>query len=439
MALLLFFPNIQNSYGKEKYFITDSDIYYETPWFDLENMNLTLAASFPFERSLRTPATASTAIGAAIAVCQADFINQKLYPEVNFNGTINIAIQSYGSDDSVGQYSTIKLLSNSLYNSTSGQALTSSEIFNIAGYFGVTSSGINRINSAALTGYAIPFINPGTIDQADVEDNFAISNYAEIRRFYDVRDTSLYTSFNVLLDLMSAYNWSICSNIFQDNMFGFAAQQYVQIYSTLNQNPIFTCNRIFTPNEKDNSDFVQEICNCWANIDILRIVSLWTDPITAFNLIREFRAKCKIAKNIIFIVSGVSEPLPSQIYYNTEDFKTTLIIRTFGPLNVTSYLSKCLQVSNPQARTVINELIDFNLEKQFNCFRKNDSNSYLPACPTSLFNRIEPCLCTGSEYNPEENPFAVSLTFLYFSTFINLIFRRKTSSMRIQYLHMQTS
>lgn len=412
LFLLLYANFIKSSISND----FENYIYYKAPILDIDNINMTLAASFPINKGISIGTSDSYRVAASMAICQADKINQKLYPNVNFNGIINIAIQSYANEDSYGQFSTFKLLSNSLYNDITGEVLSPDGIFNLAGFFGTKSSGLNQINSDIFAGNIVPMLNPGTIDQANLENNFAIVSTTENRTFFSIRDTVVYTSFTAVLDLMKAYNWSISGNIYQDDIFGFAAEQYVQTFVYKFNDPVFACNRILTPKDRANvnSTFLLDFCQCMKNIDVLKVVNLWLNPIVAYKLIKDMKEQCSAANDFVFIVTEESDPMPPQISEDPDSFKTTLILRPYGPLNVTQYFNECLETATPQAKTAVNTLLDMDLKDQFNCYRRNETNSDFPPCPSILIQRKEPCLCTGQEYNPEKNSFIVRfLKFLH--------------------------
>lgn len=395
------------SYSTSQFF--ENEIIYDEPIVKINNVNITLGASFPLDQEFKILTSYANSIQLAMAICQADRINQNLYQPVNnFNGTINIAVQRYDKDDIVGQYATMQLWSNSLYNSTTGKAISSYGISNLMGFFGVPSSGNNRINSGVIAGSLIPFINPGTVDQADPEDKFAISGELENRTYYSVRDTLIYSPVTVVIDLMKYYNWTISGNIFQDNILGFTAQQYIQSYASVNYFPIFTCDRILTPIDTIQNNFITDFCECMTNIKTLRVVNVWLSPILAFGLIADMKKKCEASKDFIFIVSGDSDTLPLRLSNDPETFKSTFIIRSYGPLNVTEYFEECSATATPQAKKTVDALIESDLERQFKCYKKNDTNGNLPTCTLTDIKNRQPCLCDGTEYNPEKNPYVVS-------------------------------
>jgi hypothetical protein len=392
--------------------LKQSDVYYKDTVLNLDNINMTLAASLPFNRTIiNLFSNGEAELAAAMVICQADRLNQKLYPPIDFSGIINIAIQSYNEQDIDGQYSTVELYKNNLFNSTSNLPLSNYGIDNIAGFIGSTSSGINRINSAVVDGTLIPFLNTGTVDEVDLADKFYIPTTDQKYSFYSIRGTIQYSSLNVVLDLMNAYNWTICGNIYEDNTFGFAAQDLVQLYTANYTSPIFTCNIIFTAADKITETFISNVCNCMKNINTLRVLNLWTAATVGYEIIYAMKnGTCPIASEFVFIITGQTNQIPLEFNDKPEYFRTTLVIQPFGPWNVTEYFNDCLNIATPQAKSLVSNLINDNLRKSYKCVPESEQNgALLPECSKSNFERKDLCTCTGKEYDPELNPYAVPL------------------------------
>jgi hypothetical protein len=393
---------LHNLYSFE---IEESEIFYQSPYLNIKFMNMTLGITSASISS----STASYAAGLVASICQADKLNRNAYPPINFTGIINLVIQEYGKDDPFGQNAAIKILSNSLYNKTTGASLSSDQIHNLAGFLGTISSGENRINADAGGGFSVPLINPGTLNQVNPNDRYAIFSKLEERTFFSVRDTILYSNLNVLLDLMKAYNWTIGANIYEDNTFGLGLEQQVEIFKSLYYSPIFTCSEIVGVDDLINQQFYVDYCRCMTNINKLNLISLWMSPILAYRFIRELKNNCKAAEDFVYVVTSESEPLPSAIYYDDTNFKSVFIIRPFGGLNFTSFLSECLETSSPQATTSMNRIVDELLLNSYKCYRNVEDTTDLEACTDDIFNRTSSaCTCTGAEFNPESNPYSVN-------------------------------
>ena len=104
--------------------IDDINFYYKPAIFDKSNINITLAVIAPITRTRGTADFEFTAGSLLAIVCQADQINQKYYPELDFEGQINIAIQDYDIEDPIGQYSSMQILKNSLYSRNTNLTLS---------------------------------------------------------------------------------------------------------------------------------------------------------------------------------------------------------------------------------------------------------------------------------------------------------------------------
>jgi hypothetical protein len=393
---------LHNLYSFE---IEENEIVYKSPYFNIKFMNMTLGIT---SASINT-SPSSSAAGLVASICQADKFNRNAYPPINFTGIINLIVQEYGRDDPVGQNAAIKILSNSLYNRTTNASLSSDQIRNLAGFLGTISSGENRINAEAGGGFSVPFINPGTLNQINPNDQYAIFSEFEERTFFSIRDTILYSNLNVLLDLMSAYNWTIGANIYEDNTFGLGLEQEVEIFKSRYYSPIFTCSQVVGIDDLINQQFYVDYCRCMTNINKLNLLSLWMSPVVAYRFILAFKNNCKAAEDFIYVVTSESEPLPSTIYYDDTNFKSVFIIRPFGGLNFSSFLSECLETSSTQAKTSMNSIVDEVLLESYNCYRNVEDTTDLEACTGDIFNRTSSvCICTGSEFNPESNPYSVS-------------------------------
>lgn len=206
------------------------------------------------------------------AVCQADKLNQKLNTPINFTGIINFAIQNYSNYDQIGQYAALELQKNDLYFNENGDSLSNYNIDNFAGYMGLTSSGINRINAEVSAGFAMPFINPGTLDQLDPEDNFAIFSAVENRTLFSVRDSIVYSNNNVIIKLMKAYNLTLAANIYENNVLGQIGQQSIQVYQSLYSKPIFACNSILTNQILSDTEYYVNFCRYVDGINYLKVI-----------------------------------------------------------------------------------------------------------------------------------------------------------------------
>lgn len=367
-------------------------------------MNMTLGITTAEMKN--SPETSSG--GLIAAICQADKLNRKAYAPINFTGTINLVVQEYFRNDPVGQHAVLSILSSSLYNTTTGDSISSTGIDNLAGMIGSMSSGKNRINTEASAGFSIPYINPGTLNQISPSDRYAIVSKEEQRTFFSIRDTFEYSDLNVLLNLMQAYNWTIGANIFESNAFGFTMQQQVQSYASLNSVPIFTCNTIIAEDDFINPLFYINYCQCMSNINKLNLLALWMSPIVAYEFIISLKKKCKAAEDFIFIVTSESEPLPPKIYYDDTSFKSVFIIRPFGNLNFSAFLSDCLDTASSEAAGSVEILKQELLLNKYSCLEQSD-NIELQECTGDILNRTELCLCTGSELDSQYNPYTVKL------------------------------
>ena len=397
----LFFIKFKSQY-------VPNTIYYQEPLLNVKFMNLTLAGCFPFIKSGPILSEVTNQAGIVAAICQADKLNRKQYSEINFNGIINIAAQEYALPDQIGQFASMSLYKNSLYNVTTRQQLPSNNIYNLAGFFGALGSEINKIRAEISSGTAIPFVDPGTIDLFNFNFKTSVKSRSENRTYYQIRDTSIYNSVNVVINIMKAYNWTICGNIYQDNVLGLNAQQEIQTYASKYSSPIFTCNEIVTDEDLSkisNSQFITNYCTCMNNIRTLTVINLWTDPIAAYSLIADFKKKCSSASKYVFIMTGESKLLPEK-FYETEIFKTALLIRTFGQWNFSAYIDECLATSSPQAVTAVSSVINEVLLNSFNCYAGSE-NSTLPLCPEFVFERTQPCICSGNEFDSEFNSYIV--------------------------------
>jgi hypothetical protein len=384
-------------------YVKESEIFYQSPILNIKYMNVTFGITSPDIKS----SPYSYAGGQIAAICQADKLSRGAYPPINFTGLVNLIIQYFDRDDPVGQNSAIRTLSNSLYNKTTNTPLSSEGIENLAGFIGSISSGENRINAAVSSGFALPFINPGTLNLISPSDRFTFVSKAESRSFYSIRDTFEYSDFNVLLNLMQAYNWTIGANLFENNVFGFTLEQQVQAYASENSSPIFTCNEIIALDNFDTDQFYTDYCNCMTNINKLNLLSLWMSPIFAYKFIKEFKKKCKAAENFVYVVPSESEPFPSELYYDDSSFKSVFIIRSFGGLNFSSFLSVCLDTSSQSAINSMNLIKKELFLNIFFCVETTGESSDLIECKDDIFNRTELCICTGTEFDPEFNQYSV--------------------------------
>jgi hypothetical protein len=391
---------------QSKNYVNESEIFYQSPFLNIKYMNITLGITSAAINS----SPYSYAGGQIAAICQADKLSRGAYPPINFTGLVNLIIQYFDRDDPVGQNSAIRTLSNSLYNKTTNTSLSSEGIENLAGFIGFISSGENRINAAVSSGFALPFINPGTLSQVNPSDRFVIVGKAESRSFYSIRNTFEYSDLSVLINLMEAYNWTIGANLFENNVFGFAMQQQVQTYVSENSSPIFTCNEIIAFDNFVTDEFYSDYCNCMTNINKLNLLSLWMSPIFAYEFIKEFKKNCKAAENFIYVVTSESEPLPSGLYYDDSSFKSVFIIRPFGGLNFSSFLSVCLDTSSQSAINSMNLIKNELLFNDFFCVESTGERSDLIECNDDIFNRTEICICTGTEFDPEFNQYSVIIS-----------------------------
>lgn len=381
--------------------------YYQAPALDVKNMNLTLGMSVPL---LSTRGTSSYQLyaGAIMAtICQADQINQGLYDVLNFTGTINLAFQEYSSSGDFGQAAAIDLLKSNLYNSTTGIPLSDKNINNLAGFVGIFSDGRNRINSAATNGFELPFLNPGSLNQMDPSDDFAVVSQALNKTYFQVRSTIDYGILNAVLGLMSSYNWTIAASIYQNNVLGLISQQSIGIYESTYKSPIFTCNFIQSAKDLNSTTFYKNVCNCMTNINTLTVLNIWTDESVAYSIIRNMKQNCKAAEKFVFIVTVDSYVSPQEITENEEDFKSVFVFRPFGPLNFTSYINNCIKTGTTQAKSAIKTILIDAYREAFNCYEHSESTSTLPLCSNNIQNRPVPCICTGLEFDPRYNSYSV--------------------------------
>lgn len=385
-----------------------NDIYYEAPRLNIEYTNLTLGMSVPINKT-RGSFAYEVYVGSVVAtICQADKINRKSYPNLNFSGLINLAIEDYIIQDNVGQYATLNLLKSNLYNKTNQQSISDKNISNLGGFIGILSSGRNRVNGEASAGFSMPLVNPGTLDQLDPVDNFAIYSKIENRTYFTMRDTIIYSNINVLVNLMKAYNWTIAANIYQNNVLGFTAQQAIQLYQSRQSIPIFTCNFIITFEEFSDPDFYIKFCSCMTSIDVLNVVSMWTVPPAAYLIIKRIKQNCSAAKNFVFIVVGESEPLPDEIAYDNESFRSVFVVRPYGQWNFSSFVEDCLENGSEAAKNAVETVLDNFFLQIFNCIRRlNEFFNDLPPCRKLIKDRTTPCVCTGLELDPRNNPISV--------------------------------
>ena len=153
------------------------------PSLNVKDFNITIGISTPLSKTRGTFDYELYAGGVIAAICQADFINQKLYPQGNFNGTLNLAVQDYTFKDPLGQYSSMKLMMNDILIRPTGQSLSNNDINNFAGFIGVESTGKNRVNADVNAGFIVPFVSPGTMSQIDPVDNYSIFQKSRIEHF----------------------------------------------------------------------------------------------------------------------------------------------------------------------------------------------------------------------------------------------------------------
>lgn len=395
-------------------FSNTGELFYQSPLLNIAKMNLTIGLSIPFYRE-RGAFDYESYSGLIIgAICQADQINQGLYDEVNFTGTINMAIQYYLSSDDLGQKATFDLLQSSIFNSTTNEPLSDND-FQIGGFIGTYSSGVNRVNSALLAGFAIPYMNPGSLNQISQSDNYAVVSTVENRTYFEVRSTKTYDIVDAVIGLMASYNWTIGTNVYQNNVLGLASQQAIQAYVCTNSVPIFTCETIISDENIDTSEFYTSLCDCMTKIDVLTVINLWTTQPVAYIIIKKMRQICSAADKFVFIVTGDNQPLPPAIFDNDTDFKSVLLFRPFGPLNFGSYLNNCIETGTPPAKSAIKSILADTLAKTFNCFEESESTASLPKCNDNIYNRPVPCICTGLEFDPRYNPYSVydTQTFIH--------------------------
>lgn len=389
----------------------DNELYYIPPQLNVKNFNLTIGISSPLSKSRGTVDYQEFSGGIIAAICQADQINQKLYPAGNFIGTINLAVQDYTIEDAFGQNAAIQLILNNMYNKSSGGMASKDNIQNLAGYIGTVSSGRNRINADVSAGFALPMVNPGSLIQLDPANDFSIFPGAENRTFFSIRGTILYSNINAFTDLMKAYNWTIGANIFQNSISGLTSQQGIQTYSSLFSSPIFTCNSILTADDSllDDTYFV-DFCKCVGKINELNVIGLWAAPPISYEIIRKIKKNCGGADKFIFVVEGEVEVtnLDDNLYNDDVSFKASFIIKSYGPWNFTSYLDNCIETGSQQAKVAIKTLLEDVLKQSFNCYKNIPENlvDLLP-CSNDVFNRAVPCLCTGFEFDPRYNPSSV--------------------------------
>lgn len=301
-------------------FYQENKIFYQAPFLNINYTNVTFGMSVPLSKIRGSYAYQSYAGGLIATVCQADQLNQKLYSPINFNGIINFAAQDYNSADQQGQFATFSLLKNDLFNRTTGKSLSDENISNFAGFVGVSSAGRNRINLDISAGFLMPFVNPGTLDQIDSSDEYLIYSKVENRTVYSVRDTIIYSNINVIINLMRAHNWTIGSNIFQNNVLGQTGQQAIQTFQSQSLNPLFVCNSILTNNYIKDTEYYVNFCQCVTGINTLSVVNIFAVSQVAYEVILQLKNNCKQAKNFIFIIVGESQPLPPKVYQNPDNF-----------------------------------------------------------------------------------------------------------------------
>ena len=385
----------------------ESELFYSPPSLNIKDVNITIGISTPLSKT-RGSFDYEFYVGGIIAtICQADSINQKLYPQGNFNGTINLAVQDYTFKDPLGQAAAMKLMFNDIFNKSTGQKLSNNDINNFAGFVGVESTGKNRINADVSAGFIVPFVSPGTLSQIDPVDNYSIFPESENRTFFNVRETILYSNINVFVQLMNAYNWSIGANLFQNNVLGFDAQQGIQTYIEIESKPIFTCNSIITLEDFFNKDFFVQYCSCISKIHDLNVIGIWATPPLSYEIIRKMNKYCSKSKDFIYVVSGENVELPDGLS-SSEEFKGSFIIRSYGPWNFTSYLDNCLETSTKTARKAVEALFEDVLKQTFNCYRVvTEETGDLDPCSVDVGNRPVPCLCTGLEFDPRYNTYSV--------------------------------
>ena len=385
----------------------ESDLFYSPPSLNIKDLNITVGISTPLSKT-RGSFDYELYVGGVIAtICQADLINQKLYPPGNFNGTLNLAIQDYTFKDPLGQAAAMKLMLNDIFNISTGQRLSDNNINNFAGFVGVESTGKNRVNADLNAGFIVPFVSPGTLSQIDPVDDYSIFPKIENRTFFNVRETILYSNINVFIQLMNAYNWSIGANLFQNNVLGFDAQQGIQSYIEIKSKPIFTCNSILTLQDYFSKDFFVQYCDCISKVHDLNVIGIWAAPPVSYEIIRKMNKYCSKSKKFIYIVSGENVELPGGLS-TSEEFKGSFIIRSYGPWNFTSYLDSCLEVSTQTAKNAVENLLDDVLKQTYNCYRGvTEETGGLEPCNVDIYNRDVPCLCTGLEFDPRYNSYSV--------------------------------
>ena len=385
----------------------ESELFYSPPSLNIKDLNITIGISTPLSKT-RGSFDYELYVGGIIAtICQADSINQKLYPQGNFNGTINLAIQDYTFKDPLGQGGAMRLMLNDIFNRSTGQRLSDNNITNLSGFIGVESTGKNRVNADVNAGFIVPFVSPGTLSQIDPVDNYSIFPEIENRTYFTVRETIMYSNINVFVQLMNAYNWTIGANLFQNNVLGFDAQQGIQTYIEIKSKPVFTCNSIITSQDFFDKNFFIQYCNCISKVHDLNVIGVWAAPPLAYEIIKQINKYCSKSKDFIYIVSGENVELPNELS-TSEEFKGSFIIRSYGPWNFTSYLDDCLEVSTETARKAVETLLDDVLQQTFNCYRVvTEETGGLEPCNEDVYNREVPCLCTGLEFDPRYNPYSV--------------------------------
>ena len=399
--------DVQIAEGKYVSEMRETELYYSPPLMNVKDFNITIGISTPLSKTRGTFDYELYAGGVIAAIRQADSINQKLYPQGNFNGTLNLAVQDYTFKDSLGQYSSMKLMMNDIFNKTTGQRLSNNGIDNFAGFIGVENTGKNRVNADVNAGFIVPFVSPGTMSQIDPVDNYSIFPEIENRTFFNVRETIMYCNINVFVQLMGAYNWSIGANLFQNNVLGFAAQQGIQTYIGIRSKPIFTCNSIITSKDYFDKNFFVQYCSCINKIGELNVIGIWAAPPISYEIIKQMNKYCSKSKDFIYIVSSENVVLPDELS-TSEEFKGSFIIRSYGPWNFTSYLDNCLEVSTQTARKAVEALLDDVLKQTYNCYREiTEETGHLDECSVDVDKRDLPCLCTGLEFDPRYNSYSV--------------------------------
>lgn len=336
-------------------------------------------------------------------ICQAVLINEKS-ANVSIDGIINLAFKEFYNERASGQDAIINLLENNLYYAENGTKMNEEMNLKLTGYFAISNYGTAKINDLAINNFQLPMISCGDMARINADNQFSGSLPAENSSFAQILNTSEFNAFNVVLNILKYFNWTLVACLYQSNSYGYTRQELVLNYAGKNSSPKFACNTIFGIEGALKPDNVDLFCNCITQKSTINVLILWMSTEVASLAIHLLKRRCSAAKKWTFIITDDYQS-PENYGANANIFKNSLLIRKNGPWDFKSFLQKCQEKAPEAVKQTIRGLLENYYNLAYNCTTEQKSEDF-STCTSNFYSRTEKCICTLDE--TEQDPYTVN-------------------------------